>query len=41
VPGKSGDYDIKLSVQLGIPIMAGEPEKTSVFGTKSGAKRIF
>lgn len=41
MPGKSGDDDIKLSVQLGIPIMCGEPDKASVYSTKSGAKRIF
>ena len=36
-----GDPDIKLSIQLGIPILSGEPDKVSVFGTKSGSKRIF
>jgi hypothetical protein len=41
VPGKAGDDDIKLSIHLGIPILSGEPEKSSVFATKSGAKRIF
>lgn len=35
------DYDIKLSVALAVPILAGEPEKISMFSTKSGAKRIF
>jgi hypothetical protein len=41
VPGKSGDDDMRLSIQLGIPIMCGEPATTSVYSTKSGAKRIF
>ena len=41
VPGKSGDYDVKLSIQLGVPILCGEPDKINVFSTKSGAKRIF
>jgi len=41
VPGKVGESDIKLSIHLGIPILCGEPEKCSVFATKSGAKRIF
>ena len=44
VPGKVGDYDIKLSIQLGIPILSGEPDLATgniIFSTKSGAKRIF
>ena len=41
MPGKSSDHDIKLSIALSIPIMTGEPEKTSMYSTKSGAKRIF
>ena len=44
VPGKVGEYDIKLSIQLGIPIMCGEPDTTTgniIYSTKSGAKRIF
>jgi hypothetical protein len=44
VPGKVGDYDIKLSIRLGIPIMCGEPDIHTgniIFSTKSGAKRIF
>lgn len=41
VPGKASDHDIKLSIALSIPIMSGEPEKTRVYSTKSGAKRIF
>ncbi len=41
MPGKVGDSDIKLSIALGIPILSGEPSNTSIFSTKSGAKRIF
>lgn len=44
VPGKVGEYDIKLSIQLGTPIMCGEPDITTgniIYSTKSGAKRIF
>ena len=44
MPGKVGEYDIKLSIQLGIPIMCGEPDTTTgniIYSTKSGAKRIF
>ena len=26
---------------LGVPILSGEPDKTNIFATKSGAKRIF
>ena len=44
VPGKVGEYEVKLSIQLGIPIMCGEPDPTTkniIYSTKSGAKRIF
>lgn len=41
VPGKISQFDIKLSIQLGVPILAGEPEKATTFSSKSGAKRIF
>lgn len=29
VPGKVGNNDIKLSIQLGIPILCGEPDETT------------
>ena len=32
---------MNLSIQLGIPIMCGDPENTANYSTKSGAKRIF
>jgi hypothetical protein len=35
------DFDVKLSVALAVPILAGEPEKVSMYSTKSGSKRIF
>ena len=44
MPGRVGDNDIKLSIQLGIPILCGEPDQTTgniIYSTKSGAKRIF
>ena len=44
VPGKVGEYDIRLSIQLGTPILCGEPDLTTgniIYSTKSGAKRIF
>lgn len=41
VPGKVSDSDVKVSVALGVPILSGEPDKTNIFATKSGAKRIF
>ena len=44
VPGKVGEYDVKLSITLGIPILCGEPDLTTgniIYSTKSGAKRIF
>ncbi len=42
VPGlNANDYDIKLSIALAVPILCGEPQVTSMYSTKSGAKRIF
>ena len=44
MPGKVGEYEVKLSISLGIPIMCGEPDPTTkniIYSTKSGAKRIF
>jgi len=41
VPGQVGDADVKLSIALAVPILSGEPEKTSIYSTKSGAKRVF
>lgn len=41
VPGKMSKYDVQLSVQLSIPILGGDPGKTELYSTKSGAKDIF
>ena len=42
VPGQNvSDADIKLSIALAVPILCGEPEKTNLYSSKSGAKRIF
>lgn len=41
MPGKTNDYDLQLSMQLGVPIMCGDPHQTKIFSSKSGAKRIF
>jgi hypothetical protein len=41
MPGIVNDFDVKLSISLAVPIMSGEPEKTNLYSTKSGAKRIF
>eukprot|EP00742_Colponemidia_sp_Colp-10_P007009 GILJ01007522.1.p1 GENE.GILJ01007522.1~~GILJ01007522.1.p1 ORF type:complete len:1129 (-),score=134.43 GILJ01007522.1:199-3585(-) len=41
VPGYVGADEIKLSVQLGIPILGSLPEITNLYSSKSGAKRIF
>jgi IQ domain-containing protein H len=41
VPGVVGSDDIKLSIKLKVPIMSGEPQKNSLYSTKSGAKKIF
>lgn len=41
VPGPVGSDDIKLSIKLQIPILSGEPQKQTLYSTKSGAKKIF
>jgi len=41
VPGVISSDDIKLSIKFDIPLMAGEPQKQSLYSTKSGAKKIF
>jgi len=41
VPGIISSDDIKLSIRFNIPMMCGEPQKHSLYSTKSGAKKIF
>jgi hypothetical protein len=41
VPGIVSSDDIKLSIAFNIPVMAGEPQKQSLYSTKSGSKKIF
>lgn len=41
VPGPVSAEDIKLSIKLKIPILSGEPQKQTLYSTKSGAKKIF
>mmetsp|Transcript_32961 Transcript_32961/g.24268 ORF Transcript_32961/g.24268 Transcript_32961/m.24268 type:complete len:168 (+) Transcript_32961:828-1331(+) len=41
VPGIPSTDDIKLSITLSVPILCGEPSKTSLYSSKSGAKKIF
>jgi len=41
VPGVSSLDDIKLSISLTVPVLAGEPSKVNLYSTKSGAKRVF
>lgn len=41
VPGCVSSDDIKLSIRLQTPILAGEPHKQTLYSTKSGAKKIF
>lgn len=38
---KPSSDDIKLSMSLAVPILCGEPQKTTLYSTKSGCKRIF
>jgi hypothetical protein len=41
VPGMPSTDDIKLSIMLSVPILAGEPSKQNLYSTKSGSKKIF
>jgi len=42
VPGMYNKKDeVTLSINLGIPIMCGDPEFTNIYSTKSGAWRIL
>ena len=41
VPNVVGPEELRLSMALGIPLLAPEPRVAAVFGSKSGAKRIF
>ena len=41
VPGRASTDDIKLSINLTVPILWGEPQKINLYSTKSGCKRIF
>ena len=41
VPGRVNTDDIKLSINLTVPILCGEPQKINLYSTKSGCKRIF
>jgi hypothetical protein len=41
VPGIVSQDDIKLSIALGVPIMSGESQKSALYSSKSGCRRIF
>jgi len=41
VPGIVSQDDIKLSIALGMPILSGEPQKSQLYSSKSGCRRIF
>lgn len=41
VPGDVGPEDLLLAVELGLPLLGAEPDTLSLFGSKSGSKRIF
>ena len=41
VPNVVGPEELRLSMALGIPLLAPEPRVAALFGSKSGAKRIF
>lgn len=41
VPGVAGKEDLKLAAKLKVPILGGEPSKSTIFSSKSGSKRIF
>jgi IQ domain-containing protein H len=41
VPGIPSTDDIKLSMELGVPLLSGEPQKAQLYSTKSGCRRIL
>ena len=41
VPGIMSKDEVELSVALKVPVLAGDPYKSSLFSTKSGSKRIL
>ena len=41
MPGVISSDDIKLSIAFMIPILSGEPQKHTLYSTKSGSKKIF
>jgi len=41
VPGRMSAEDLRLAIELNLPLMAPEPEVASVFGSKSGGRRVF
>ncbi|KAJ1617653.1 hypothetical protein T492DRAFT_849923 [Pavlovales sp. CCMP2436] len=41
VPNVVGPDELRLSVRLGLPLLAAEPRVAGIYGTKSGSKRIF
>ncbi|MCQ2817558.1 MAG: hypothetical protein MJ252_09870 [archaeon] len=41
VPGRMGKFESLLSIQLNVPILMGDLDKTESISTKSGAKLVF
>lgn len=41
IPGVMSKDEVELSVAIRIPVLAGDPYKSSLFSTKSGSKRIL
>lgn len=41
VPGQVGPDDRRLALRLGIPLLGPDPEAAALYGSKSGAKRLF
>ncbi|EFC42140.1 hypothetical protein NAEGRDRAFT_69956 [Naegleria gruberi] len=41
VPGQLGKDDLRLAIKLQLPILGSDPVNSTIYGTKSGSKRIF
>eukprot|EP00741_Cyanophora_paradoxa_P021428 tig00021352_g20686.t1 len=41
VPGHVGPDEVRLAAKLGVPVLGPDPAVAGIYGTKSGAKRIF